>query len=288
VAWADEIVVVDALGEDHTVKISLQFTDKVYRNPWPGFPAQRNFGLERTSGKWILILDADERMTPELRNEILACIAWADGEGVVAYRIPKRNYFFGRWMRWGGAFPDLQWRLFKRGSIRYDETTLDTPIVGGASAVMRNPIYHFTGRTIHQRLQKLEAETQVKARGIVARRWSDQLGRCDPQAPGRLPEGLSPQAGVSRWPPRVGLCRPWQLPHLRALRAGLGGAEKGRGVLMPSGGPAGGEMLSYAEVLYVAADGFVLSTLCDSFPNACLEAMAASLPIITSAQNGAL
>jgi len=57
---------------------------------------------------------------------------------------------------------------------------------------------------------------------------------------------------------------------------------------MPSGGPAGGEMLSYAEVLYVAADVFVLSTLCDSFPNACLEAMAASLPIITSAQNGAL
>jgi glycosyltransferase involved in cell wall biosynthesis len=177
VAWADEIVAVDALSEDHTVKISQQFTDKVYQNRRPGFPAQRNFGLERTSGKWILILDADERMTPELRNEILACIAWADREGVVAYRIPRRKYFFGRWMRWGGAFPDLQWRLFKRGSIRYDETTLDTPIVGGASAVMRNPIDHFTGRTIHQRLQKLEAETQVKAREIVARRgrisWAD-------------------------------------------------------------------------------------------------------------------
>lgn len=177
VAWADEIVVVDAFSEDGTVEISRRFTEKIYLNSWPGFSAQRNFGLERTSGTWILILDADERVTPELGDEILACIAAADQEGVVAYRIPRKNYFFGRWMRWGGAFPDLQWRLFKRGSIRYDETTLDTPIVGGATAVMRNPIDHFTGRTIHQRLQKLEAETQVKAREIVARSgrisWAD-------------------------------------------------------------------------------------------------------------------
>lgn len=177
VAWADEIVVVDAMSEDHTIQICRRFTEKVYLNPWPGFPAQRNFGLERTSGEWVLMLDADERVTPEVRAEILACITQADQDGVVAYRIPRRNYFFGRWLRWGGAFPDPQWRLFKRGYVRYDETTLDTPIVGGASGSMRHPIDHFTGRSIHQRLSKLDAETAVKAREIIARRqaigWSD-------------------------------------------------------------------------------------------------------------------
>lgn len=177
VTWADEIVVVDAVSEDRTVEISRRFTDKVFLNPWPGFAAQRNFGLERASGDWILILDADERVTPEVRDEILACIERADREGVVAYRIPRKNYFFGRWLRWGGAFPDLQWRLFKRGFIRYDETTLDTPIVGGASAILRSPIDHFTGVSIHHRLRKLDAETAAKAKETLAGRlrigWTD-------------------------------------------------------------------------------------------------------------------
>jgi glycosyltransferase involved in cell wall biosynthesis len=177
VAWTDETIVVDAFSEDRTVEISRRFTDKVFLNRWPGFAAQRNFGLERATGDWVLMVDADERVTPEVRDEILACIERADREVVVAYKIPRKNYFFGRWLRWGGAFPDLQWRLFKRGFIRYDETTLDTPIVGGASGIIRSPIDHFTGMTIHHRLRKLDAETAFKAKETLARRprvgWND-------------------------------------------------------------------------------------------------------------------
>src|SRR3990172_8214271 len=177
VTWADEIVVVDALSEDRTVEISRRFTDKVFLNPWPGFAAQRNFGLERATGDWILVLDADERVTPEVRDQILACIARAGRAGVVAYQIPRRNYFFGRWLRWGGAFPDLQWRLFKRGFIRYDETTLDSPIVGGASAIMRVPLDHFTGRTIQERLRTLDVETTFAAERTMTKHrrigWAD-------------------------------------------------------------------------------------------------------------------
>lgn len=170
ISWVDEIIVVDALSQDRTVEISRRFTDKVFLNPWPGFPAQRNFGLGRATGDWILILDADERVPLESREEIEARIGHADREGVVAYRLPRRNYFFGRWLRWGGVFPDLQWRLFRRGYIRYDETTLDTPIIGGASGVMRCPLVHYTGRSISQRLRKLDIETTFKAREIVVRR----------------------------------------------------------------------------------------------------------------------
>jgi glycosyltransferase involved in cell wall biosynthesis len=170
ISWVDEIVVIDALSQDRTVEISRRFTDKVFLNPWPGFPAQRNFGLARATGDWILILDADERVSPEGREEIVDRIGRADREGLVVFRIPRKNYFFGRWLRWGGAFPDLQWRLFRRGFVRYDETTLDTPVIGGASAVMRVPLDHFTGRTVQERLRKLDAETSFLAPRTLSRR----------------------------------------------------------------------------------------------------------------------
>ncbi len=177
VAWVDEIVVVDAFSEDRTVEISRRFTDKVFLNARPGLAAQRNFGLERTVGEWVLVLDADERVTPELRDEILACIRGAAREGIVAYRIPRRNYFLGQWLRWGGACPDLRWRLFRRGFVRYDETSLETPVVGGASAVLHMPLDHLAARTIRQRLKKLDAETVVTARETLAKRrrigWRD-------------------------------------------------------------------------------------------------------------------
>ncbi len=177
ISWVDEIIVVDALSQDRTVEISRRFTDTIFLNPWPGFPAQRNFGLGRATGDWILILDADERVSPEGRQEILDRIGRADREGLVAYRIPRRNYFFGRWLRWGGAFPDVQWRLFKRGFVRYDETTLDTPVIGGASATMRVPLDHLTCRTIQEWLRKLDAETTFTVGRTMAKHrrvgWAD-------------------------------------------------------------------------------------------------------------------
>src|SRR5262249_5781493 len=78
VAWADEIVVVDGLSHDKTVQIAREFTDRVMARPWPGFAAQKNFGLAEASGDWILSLDADEQVSPELREEILRVLD-ADG-----------------------------------------------------------------------------------------------------------------------------------------------------------------------------------------------------------------
>src|SRR3990172_3972926 len=143
VAWADEIVVVDALSEEGTVEVSRQFTDKVYLSAWRGFPAQRNFGLERTTGEWILILDEEERVTPEVKEEILACIARADQDGVVAYRIPRKNYFSGRWLRWGGAYPDRQVRLIRRGKGRYNDLPLHEHLLVDGS------VAHLSGHLVH-------------------------------------------------------------------------------------------------------------------------------------------
>ena len=117
VAWADEIVVVDAESEDKTVTIAREFTDQVVVRPWPGYAAQKNVALELATGDWALSLDADEIVSAELAADIGAVLAAngpADG-----YAVPRRNIFWGRWVRHGGLYPDWQLRLFRRGSGRF-------------------------------------------------------------------------------------------------------------------------------------------------------------------------
>ena len=116
-AWADEIVVVDADSQDKTVQIAREFTDHVLVRPWPGFAAQKNFGVEHASGDWVLSLDADEEVSFELREEAMRVLAQADpGDG---YAAPRRNVFQGQWIRHGGLYPDWQVRLFRRGRGRF-------------------------------------------------------------------------------------------------------------------------------------------------------------------------
>jgi len=118
VVWADEIVVVDAESEDKTVAIAQEFTDRVVVRRWPGYAAQKNAALDLASGDWVLSLDADEVVSPELRAEIARVLA-SDGPAD-GYTVPRRNIFWGRWVRHGGLYPDRQLRLFRRGRGRFE------------------------------------------------------------------------------------------------------------------------------------------------------------------------
>src|SRR5262249_21518145 len=118
VAWADEIVVVDAGSEDKTVALAREFTDHVLIHSWQGFAAQKNFAIERAPGEGILSLDADEQVGPALRDEILSVL---EAPGAVGYRIARRNIMWGRWIRHGRLYPDWQLRLFRRGRGRFVE-----------------------------------------------------------------------------------------------------------------------------------------------------------------------
>ena len=131
VAWADEVVVVDALSQDKTAQIAREFTDRVIVRPWPGFAAQKNFGLAEAGGDWILSLDADEQVSPELREEILGVLA-ADGPSD-GYRVPRRNLFGGQWIRHGGLWPDWQLRLFRRGRGTFVERAVHESVEVAAS-----------------------------------------------------------------------------------------------------------------------------------------------------------
>src|SRR5207302_631709 len=106
VGWVDEIVVVDAESEDKTVAIAQEFTDRVVVRPWPGYAAQKNTALDLATGDWVLSLDADEVVSPELRAEIARVLA-SDGPAD-GYTVPRRNIFWGRWVRHGGLYPDRQ------------------------------------------------------------------------------------------------------------------------------------------------------------------------------------
>src|SRR5262245_7975826 len=122
VKWCDEIVVVDSMSADRTPEIARRYTQKVIQRPWPGYVAQKNFALEQATGDWILSIDADERCTPELQARITGIVRAngpADG-----YSLPRRNVFWGAWVRHGGLYPDRQLRLFRRGAGQFVDSAV--------------------------------------------------------------------------------------------------------------------------------------------------------------------
>ncbi|MFH1943145.1 MAG: glycosyltransferase family 2 protein, partial [bacterium] len=102
-SFADEIVVVDSGSEDDTVKIAREYTDKVYEIEWKGFAGTKQVALERAKGDWVIWVDADERVPHELAQEIRSIVN-AD-RAFAGYRMPRKAFFLGRWMRHGGWYP---------------------------------------------------------------------------------------------------------------------------------------------------------------------------------------
>lgn len=168
VAWADEIVVVDAESHDKTAQIAREFTDHVLVRPWPGYAAQKNLALAEATGDWVLSLDADEVVSPALRADIEAVLrggAAADG-----YAVPRRNIFWGRWVRHGGLYPDWQLRLFRRGRGRFVERAVhESVVVDGAVARLRGHLEHRSYRDVADflaranRYSTLAAEEWIRA-----------------------------------------------------------------------------------------------------------------------------
>jgi len=118
VAWADEIVVVDSGSTDRTVELATNAGAKVIVNAWPGFSEQKQFAVDHAANDWIFSLDADERVTDRLKNEILKLkhdALRADG-----YRVPRLSIYMGRKIRHGGWYPDLQLRFFNRQKGRWN------------------------------------------------------------------------------------------------------------------------------------------------------------------------
>jgi (heptosyl)LPS beta-1,4-glucosyltransferase len=111
-------VVVDSESTDGTADLARAHGAKVYVRPFPGYAAQRTFGDEQATGDWVLHLDADERVTPELREKIQSLLSSKD-ETTSAFTVRRRNSYLGRWLKHSGWYPDRQLRLYRRGSGRW-------------------------------------------------------------------------------------------------------------------------------------------------------------------------
>lgn len=149
VIWAQEIVVVDAESTDKTVGIAREFTDRIWIQPWPGFPTQKNFALDQASSEWVLSLDADERVTPELRDAIERIIR--SGGPADGYAVPRKNFFWGAWVRHGRLYPDYQLRLFRRGTGRFvDRGVHESVAVSGRVERLASPLVHQSYRSLDE------------------------------------------------------------------------------------------------------------------------------------------
>jgi glycosyltransferase involved in cell wall biosynthesis len=181
VAWADEIIVVDAESSDKTATVARELTDHVFVRPWPGFAAQKNFGLDQAQGDWVLSLDADELISTPLREEIGAILAGAGAHA--GYAIPRRNVFWGRWIRHGGLYPDWQLRLLRRGRGRFVERSVHESVtVDGSVGRLTGHLEHRSYRDVADFLERADrystlAADEWLASGRRARPLMDLVGR---------------------------------------------------------------------------------------------------------------
>ena len=180
--WMDEIVVVDSFSRDKTVEISREYTEHVFHNPWNGYGEQKNFVIDQTTTDWVFIMDADERVTPELREAIERILKDDDSSGPVAYYVPRRNYFYGKWIQRAGCYPDYQLRLFRRGTGRMDNAEPHPQFIcTGIVAYLTQPLDHYSVRTVEDHFQKINSLTNLAARERgktkTVVRWSDLMLR---------------------------------------------------------------------------------------------------------------
>ena len=162
VRWAKEIIVVDDYSDDNTVAICNEYTDRVIAHPWQGHVEQKNFCLQQASQEWVLCLDADERISPELREEIQRELAAGERDG---FYLPRKTYYLGRWITHGGWYPNYQLRLFKKARGRWGgDNPHDRVILDGRVGYLNGDIYHYTYRNISHHLQVIDSFTTIAAK----------------------------------------------------------------------------------------------------------------------------
>jgi glycosyltransferase involved in cell wall biosynthesis len=163
VSWADEIIVIDAESTDDTVAIARAFTERVYVRPWNGYVEQKNHAASLAANDWILSLDADERVTPALEEEIRTLLSTDPPES--GYRMRRVSRYFGRWIRTTDMYPDYQLRLYDRRKARWTGTHVHESVrADGSVGTVRNELQHHPYRDLSEHLTRMDRYTTLAAR----------------------------------------------------------------------------------------------------------------------------
>jgi glycosyltransferase involved in cell wall biosynthesis len=164
--FCDERIVVDSGSEDDTVALARKHGATVMVHPWQGFGAQKNHALSLATGDWILSIDADERVTPELALAIRSAIA---GDGAAGYEMPRLSRFLGREMWHSGWYPDYVLRLFRRGRGRFSDRLVHESVqCDGAVGRLKPPLLHNPVHSIEDSLSRMDRYSTAGAEMLIA------------------------------------------------------------------------------------------------------------------------
>ena len=169
VAWADDVVVFDSFSDDGTVKLAGQLGARVVQRQFDNFSAHKNWALDHVdfAHEWVLIVDADERVSPALAREIAGAVA-RPGE-ICGFYLARQNYFGGTWIRHGGWYPDYNLRLLKRGQGRYEARLVhEHVLLQGPAGHLKNPLIHHDYKGIERYFDRHNLYSSLEA--VEARR----------------------------------------------------------------------------------------------------------------------
>lgn len=170
-SFCDEVVVIDSGSTDGTLKTVAAKGARLFERPFTGMNDQKDFGRRQAEGEWVLNLDADEVVTPELRAEILAMLERDGDPGIDAYRLPFRNHYRGAWVRRCGYYPDHHVRLVRRDKARWDASVPahDAVVVEGGTGTMRGHVDHYSFESMDHYLRKSSGYAEAFARDAFAK-----------------------------------------------------------------------------------------------------------------------
>ena len=159
--FSDEVIVVDSGSTDLTVSLAESMGAKIFKKDFQDFASQKNFGMDHATGDWILLIDADERVTPALAKEIRKTLEEPKAEG---YFVIRRNNIFGRWMRFGINRSDRQLRLIRKSMARFEGFVHERILFNGKTVNLKNPMLHFSTQTIADYMKKLMLYSRLEAK----------------------------------------------------------------------------------------------------------------------------
>jgi glycosyltransferase involved in cell wall biosynthesis len=166
--WADEIIVVDSFSTDSTPEIVKEYTDNFEQKKWPGFRDQYNYCVEKAKNDWVVFIDADEVIPPELAAEMLARPESDKGkyDGYIAHR---RTFYLGRWIQHGGWVPDYEIRLFRKGMGRFEGGLHANVKIKGMVGELKSSFYeHYNYRDITDQIVTINRYSETEATDKLA------------------------------------------------------------------------------------------------------------------------
>ncbi len=164
--WTDEIVIVDSFSTDRTLDICRKYTDRIYQRRWKGINDQKRYAVSLARNEWVIVIDADEVVTEELKEEIKERLT-ADKGRYDGYMIKRHTYYLGRWINHCGWYPDYKLRLFKKSKCRFiGEDPHDKISVEGKVGKLKGEIYHFTYENIADHLRTINSFSDTVAKNM--------------------------------------------------------------------------------------------------------------------------